>query len=147
MTKTKTKTKNTGQFKAGESGNPAGRPKGSSGISKLRAGISEHVPDIIAKMVEKAKEGDSTAARLLLERAIPALRPTDHPEPLSIPGATLTEQGNAVIAAIASGELAPVQGGVLLAALANLAKLTEADDLEKRIAALEARNGKEAGKP
>jgi hypothetical protein len=66
---------------------------------------------------------------------------------VDLPGNTLTEQGQSVIAAIACGDLPTAQGGILLTALANLAKLTESDELEKRIAALEARNGEEAVKP
>ena len=135
------------RFKPGASGNPKGRPAGSGHIAKLRDGIAEHVPGIIQKMVEKALEGDSTAARLLLERAIPAFKPAEQPEPLAIPGTTLTEQGQAVIAAVAAGELAPAQAGVLLAALGNLAKLTEADELEKRVAALETRGESNGAKP
>ena len=58
---------------------------------------------------------------------------------LTLPDGTLTEQGRAVIASIRDGELSPTQGATLLTALGALAKLTEADDLERRIAALEAK--------
>jgi hypothetical protein len=139
-------TKDT-RFKPGQSGNPAGRKAGEGKIAKLRADIAGHVPEIIAKLAEQAKNGDAASARLLLERYVPAYKPTDQAQALELPGSTLTEQGQAVITAIAAGELPAAQGGVLLTALANLAKLTESDELEKRIAALEASNGKTAVKP
>jgi hypothetical protein len=112
------------RFKPGQSGNPAGRKPGEGKIAKLRAEIAAHVPAIIAKLAEQAKGGDAAAARLLLERYVPAYKPTDQAQSLDLPGNTLTEQGQAVIAAISTGELAAAQGGVLLAALASLAKLT-----------------------
>ena len=58
---------------------------------------------------------------------------------LTLPDRTLTEQGRAVVAAVAAGELAPGQGASLLASLGTLAKLTETDELEWRIAQLEQR--------
>ena len=50
---------------------------------------------------------------------------------------TLTEQGIAVNAAVTSGEVTPAEGASLLSMLASQAKLIEADDLVRRIEALE----------
>ena len=66
--------KNSGQWQPGTSGNPAGRPPGSGKVAKLRAEIAEHVPDIVAQLVESAKGGDVQAARLLLERVLPPVK-------------------------------------------------------------------------
>jgi hypothetical protein len=52
---------------------------------------------------------------------------------------TLPEQGVAILAAVASGELAPGQAEQLLAALAGQAKLIEAQELDRRITDLEKR--------
>ena len=121
----------------GTSGNPAGRPPGSGEVAKVRAAMAKHVPAVIAKLVESALAGDIGAARLLLERTIAPLKASEEKTELTLPDGSLTEQGQAVIAAIASGELAPGQGAALLASLGTLAKLSEADELEKRIKALE----------
>lgn len=130
-----------GRFKPGESGNPAGRPKGSGQIGQLRAAIAEHVPDIVTRLVDAAKAGDVPAARLLLERVLPPIRASEEPAPLTLPSGTFTEQGRAVLVAAGAGELAPSQAAQLLSGLASLAKLTETDELMRRIAALEERNG------
>jgi HAMP domain-containing protein len=129
--------KRPGRWKAGESGNPAGRKPGSGEVAKVRAAIAEHVPAVIAKLVEGALAGDIGAARLLLERTIAPLKAVEEKAELTMPDGTLTDQGRAVVAAIAAGDLAPGQGAALLTSLGVLAKLTEADELEQRIKALE----------
>ena len=100
--------------------------------------MAEHVPALVAVLLERAMAGDIGAARLLLERTVAPLKAAEQSTPLALPVGTLTEQGRAVIAAVASGELAPSQGAALLSSLGTLAKLTEADELARRIDALEA---------
>ena len=126
-------------WKPGQSGNPAGRKPGTGEVARLRAAIAEHVPPIIAKLTAAALAGDVGAARLLLERVIPPLKASEESAALALPDGTLTEQGRAVLGAVALGDLAPGQGAALLASLGTLAKLTETDELERRIRALEAK--------
>jgi hypothetical protein len=95
------------------------------------------VPDVLEAMVRAAKSGDVGAARLLLERTLPALKPEERPVTLTLPPDSFTEQGRAVMAATANGELAPSQAGVLLAGLGQLARLAELDELDARVRALE----------
>jgi hypothetical protein len=132
-------SKRPGRWKAGESGNPAGRKPGSGEVAKLRAAMAEHVPALVAVLVQRALAGDIGAARLLLERTIAPLKASEEATPLTMPDGTLTEQGRAVLVAVAAGELAPGQGAALLASLGTLAKLAEADELTRRIEALESR--------
>ena len=126
-------------WKAGQSGNPAGRPPGVGEIGKLRAAIGERVPEIVAAMMEKALEGDVGAARLLLERAIAPLKGIEQAVTLSLPNdGTLTAKASAVLSAAADGLLAPSQAAQLIAALGTLAKISEVDELAARIEKLEA---------
>lgn len=142
-----TNPKRLGRWKAGESGNPAGRRPGSGEVARLRAAIAEHLPSLIQTLIDRALSGDVAAARLMLERVIPPLKASEEVASLALPDGTLTEQGRAVMAAVGTGELAPGQGAALLAALSTLAKLTEADELMVRIEALEARNTSKATTP
>ena len=137
--------KRPGRSKAGPSGNPAGRKSGTGtgAVAKIRASMAEHVPALVAVLLERAMAGDIGAARLLLERTVAPLKAAEQSAPLALPVGTLTEQGRAVIAAVAAGELAPGQGAALLASLGTLAKLTEADELARRIDALEALSSSE----
>ena len=129
-------------WKPGQSGNPKGRPAGTGEVGKLRAAIAKRVPDLLDAMMARALDGDVGAARLLLERAIAPLKAIEPTQALALPDGTLTAQGRAVLRSVADGVLAPSQGAALLGAIGTLARVTELDELESRIAALEARNGK-----
>ena len=129
-------------WRAGQSGNPRGRRPGTGEVAKLRAAIAEHVPTILERLVAAALEGDTGAARLLLERVCPPLKATEEPAPLALPDGTLTEQGRAVLGAVAAGTLAPALGAALLGAIGTLARVVEVDELERRIEALEATHAK-----
>jgi Family of unknown function (DUF5681) len=128
-------------WKPGQSGNPKGRPPGTSEVQKLREAIAGRVPDILNALLTKALEGDVAAARLLLERTVAPLKAVEPPQPLTLPDGSLTEQGRAILAAVASAELAPSQGAALLGALGTLARVAEIDELAARVAALESKHG------
>jgi hypothetical protein len=125
------------KWKKGESGNPKGRPRGAGEIGRLRAAIGRAVPDILAGLIERAKAGDTAAAKLLLERALPALKPIELPEPVQLQGKSLTEMGQSALRLLAAGEIGPMQAAALLAAIGQLARVIETDDLARRIEALE----------
>lgn len=103
----------------------------------MRLALAEHVPEIIAAMVAQAKAGDAGAARLLLERVIPPLKATEQAIKINLPAASLTEQGHAVLAATAAGEVTPGQGTALVNAIGALARVAGIDDVLRRLEALE----------
>ena len=136
---TEPKKKRPGRWKAGESGNPAGRKPGTGEVAAIRAALAERVPDLLAAMMARALEGDVGAARLLLERAIAPLKAIEQAVTLTLPNdGTLTAKASAVLSAAAAGDLAPGQAAQLIAALGTLAKIHEVDELAARIAVLEA---------
>ena len=140
---TTAKKRPPGRWKPGESGNPGGRKPGTGEVAKIRAAIGERVPEILDKLMTQAMEGDTAAARLLLERAIAPLKAAEQPQALTLPDGTLTQQGRAVLACVAAGELAPGQGAALLGAIGSLARVAEIDELAARITALEGRHATE----
>lgn len=108
-----------GRWKTGQSGNPRGRPPGLGEVTRLRQGIAGHLPEIIQTLVVQAKGGDCQAARLLLERCIPVLKPVEMPIALPLPDdGDASTIGRVILAAMASGEIAPGQAASLLTALA-----------------------------
>ena len=127
-----------GKFQKGQSGNMNGRPKGSGYADKLREAIEGDIPAIIEAMVSAATEGDTAAAKLLLDRAVPVIKPIAQTATVDdLQGRTLSEQGSTIIEAMGNGSLTPDQAQAMLAGLASLSKIREVDDIEKRLAALE----------
>ncbi len=133
-----------GQWKPGQSGNPSGKPPGCGQVTKLRAAIAEHIPDILERLIEQAKSGDTQAARLLIERALPALKAIELPIVLPPMAGTIVDQAKQVLASATDGALSPSEANALLAGLGVIGKLTETGELLQRIekieAALEKRN-------
>ncbi|MFT3818319.1 MAG: DUF5681 domain-containing protein [Rubrivivax sp.] len=130
-------------WKPGQSGNPAGRKPGAGKVAALRESIAKHVPEIVAKLVERALAGDAQAARLLIERVIPPVKAVELPAPIALPAdGSLADQGRAVLGAAGLGALAPGQAAQLLAGLGALARLVETDELAARVAALELKHEK-----
>jgi len=71
------------------------------------------------------------------------LKAAEQTQALALPDGTLTQQGRAVLACVAAGELAPGQGAALVSAIGTLARVAEIDELAKRIDKLEEKqNGK-----
>jgi hypothetical protein len=131
---------NSTSWRPGVSGNPRGRAPGTGKVAALREQINEALPDIVRAMVERALVGDPGAARLLVERVIPALRPEERSVTVHLPvDEPLADQGRALLVAVAAGDLSPSQASTLLAGLSTMAKLIETDELAARVAALEER--------
>ena len=126
----------TKKFKAGVSGNPKGRPKNKTAATLLRKSIIDDMPDIILKLVEQAKNGDTAAAKILLDRCCPALKPQAMAISLPVNG-TLEEQGGEIIKATLSGQIPPDIGAQLISALSNQGKLIELQELTQRVEKLE----------
>ena len=72
------------KFVKGQSGNPSGRPPGTGVVAKLREAIQEEIPEIIDSLVAAAKSGDVSAAKILIDKVIPTLRPVNSPSSESI---------------------------------------------------------------
>lgn len=133
-----------GRWLPGQSANPAGKKPGTGRVAQFRAAIGEAVPEIIATLIAQAKAGDVQAAKVLMERALPALRPESMPQALvALPaGGSLADKGEAIIAAAAEGRIGVNEAAQLLGALGALARTLEFAELAKRIEALE-RGGSE----
>lgn len=130
------------KFVKGQSGNPAGRPKQYRKVDTLRALIGRYAEPIVKRLIKLAvEEGDTNAAKLLVERCIPPIKPVELPITLPLPDdADLATQGRAVVNALARGVIPPGQAGTLLSGIATLARLIELDELERRVAAIENRS-------
>lgn len=131
------------KFTKGKSGNPRGRPKADSAL--LRKALAARGADVAGVVLAAALNGDLTTCKMVLERLIPPLKSTASPVVLAIPDdAGLTDSGEAILAAAVCGKLPPDIASQLITAIGTLARISEIDELDKRIKLLEESNH---GKP
>ena len=132
-------------FKPGQSGNPAGKPKGTRNKATLMAQalLDGEAEALSRKCVELALGGDTTALRLCLERVCPPRR--ERPVALDMPVLAKAEDGpkaiGAIIAAVAGSEITPGEGQALTAMLEARRRAIETEELDQRITNLERRAG------
>lgn len=120
-------------FKPGRSGNPAGRPrKPRTGPDKLRQDLLRQAPEILAKLVELAKIGDVPAAKEILGRCLPQLKPRDQAVSLDL-GDGLDEAGRAVLAGLKAGAVTPDEGSKLASVIGTLARAAELTEFSRRL--------------
>jgi hypothetical protein len=95
---------------------------------------------VLQTVVRAAERGDMAAARIVLDRAWPVRR--GRPVRLELPelraAADLAAALGAVASAVALGDLSPEEGSAVAAVLEAQRKAIETQELERRIAALEA---------
>lgn len=128
-------------FKPGQSGNPAGKPKGARNhatrsILKLMEGGAE---EITIAVLDAAKGGDMGAARFILERVAPPLR--ERPISIDLP-AIDTADGiaaaqSAILQAVGIGDLLPGEAATLAGIVENRRKAIETQELAARLEELE----------
>ena len=128
-------------WRKGESGNPAGRPKGSSNKATLAAlSILEGEAEAITrKAIELATSGDIQAIRLCVERLVPRAKEVPlsvHITPIRSP-VDATQTISQLIEKLASGELLPSEVESICRVLEQYRKQYETNELEERLQKLE----------
>src|SRR5262245_104266 len=81
-------------FRPGQSGNPAGKPKGTRHRATMFAQqlLDGEAEAMVRKVIEKAKQGDMIALRLCLDRIVPPRR--DRPVHFEIPDLKFAEDAS-----------------------------------------------------
>lgn len=130
-------------FKPGQSGNPQGKPKGAKDKrTQLRQLLEPHAEELVALLVEMAKNGDMTAMRLCIDRLIPPVRESrvEIDLPRIADAKSCDAAQSSIVDAVATGRLLPGEGEALSGLIENRRRALESLDFEARIEALEMRN-------
>ncbi|MGE0260596.1 MAG: DUF5681 domain-containing protein [Alphaproteobacteria bacterium] len=125
----------------GQSGNPAGRRRGSRNRATLAAEIllAGEAEVLTRTAVERALEGSDTALKLCLDRILAPRR--ERTVRFALPpinsAADLTAALGAVAVAVAGGSLTPGEARDLSQVAATFIRAIETSDFERRLQAIE----------
>ena len=128
-------------FQPGQSGNPAGRPKGSRNRSTLalEAIFEGKAEAITRKAIELALGGDTQAIRMCLDRLSPPRK--DRPVTFELPAidsaADLSRATNALLQAVAAGDLTPAEAADISKSVDAHVRAIQATDLNERLLRIE----------
>jgi Family of unknown function (DUF5681) len=128
-------------FLPGQSGNPAGRPRGARNKKTLalEALLDGESEALMAKMIGMAKVGDDLAMRLCMERMLAPQR--ERPVPLPLPriesDADARDASAEVIAALGEGEITPKEAEHLMRAIAGAAVIVQSSEIAARLKSIE----------
>jgi hypothetical protein len=128
-----------GKFKAGQSGNPAGKPKGTiHKVTQLRDALLDDVPALLERTKKAALEGDMTAMKILLDRTVPTLKPgqaTVYLPELDV-DMPVHQKASIITDAVVTGDI-PAESGLSLLKMAEaLAKILETTQIREELDAL-----------
>ena len=133
-------------WKKGQSGNPRGKPIGARNKATALAMkiLESGAADIVEMIVNAAKGGDLTAAKMVLDRLAPPVR--ERAISMTLPdtstAAGISAAQGAILASVAAGELLPAEATALTGIVESRRRAVETVDLEQRIAELEKNHAK-----
>jgi uncharacterized protein DUF5681 len=135
------KHRHRGNWKPGQSGNPAGKPRGAKNHATriAEALLDGQVAELTQKAVEMAMGGDASVMRALLDRLIAPRK--DRPVSLTMPKIKSADDLIAAAAALsdatAAGNITPSEAASLSTLVGNVAKAIETVEIIARLTRLE----------
>jgi hypothetical protein len=129
------------RFKPGQSGNPAGKPRGTRNATTLALEtlLDGQATALTQKAIDLALTGDMTALRLCLDRILPPRR--DRPVTFTLPPINSAQDAaatvSAVLVAVATGEITPADAGEISRLIEAYVKAFETAELAERLERLE----------
>lgn len=128
------------QFKPGQIANPNGRT-GSTKQKWWNEVVGEQATEILQQALKMAKDGDKEMIKLVVSRAAPAPKQEDSVK-IKFDGKSFKEQAQQVKKMLEDEEINIPQANQLMSLLSSELKGIEADEVVKRLEALEERLSK-----
>jgi hypothetical protein len=136
-----TTQKQKGPWKKGQSGNPAGRPKGARHKSTMAALalLEGEAQALTRKAIEEAMGGNMVALKLCLERLVPPAkeRPVDIAFPEISDASDLAKLTAALLTAVGNGNLDPGQAASLAKVVETHRNTLELTEIQSRLQKIE----------
>jgi F0F1-type ATP synthase gamma subunit len=129
------------RFQKGESGNPAGRPRGVLNHATVLAQelLAARVESIASKLIELAEGGDIRAIRVCMERLMPVIK--DQPIAVELPPiekpADSVAAAATIAAAVAAGELTATEAAQLAKVVEVYVRALDSKGFDERLGKLE----------
>jgi hypothetical protein len=125
-------------FQKGQSGNPAGRPRGSRNrAAELGYSLLEkELTMVMDKVIELITAGNTAALKMYLDRIVPVQHGSCELPPLAKPADSIGAM-TAIAEAVADGELAPSEAASVTRVVEAFAQAIELHDFDARITELE----------
>lgn len=127
-----------GRFGAGNPGKPRGTKHRATRLATQL--FEDGIEDVVSVVLEAAKGGDLTAARIVLDKLIPSVKERavelpDLPDTSTAQG--IAEAQRCVLGAVSNGSLTPSEANTVSNIIEARRRALETQDLEVRLAALE----------
>jgi hypothetical protein len=133
------------RFKPGQSGNPAGRPKGSRNkITVLaQAMVEEEAPELVRSYIDGAKAGKPVPQRITGSVIFPPhrYRSVEIELPATDTSTGVAAAQSALVRQVAEGEICPEQGATVSKMLDATLRALDAADLDVRVRRIEEQLG------
>ncbi len=129
-------------FQKGQSGNPAGKPRGTRNATTLAMEtlLEGEGEALTRKAVEMALAGDGAALRLCMDRLLPARK--DRHVPFKLPKLETAQDAMrataALVNAVAAGELTPGEAAELSKLIESFSRAVDLHDIQQRLHRIEA---------
>jgi hypothetical protein len=123
-------------FQKGQSGNPAGRPRGVPDRRQaIRDLLMPDAPELVSRAVQMALEGDQILLKACLDKLIPNARSRSEVEFQNEGG--VVSSGRSILQQVSAGGFSLEEGRAALELLAIQGRLEEQAELATRVAILE----------
>jgi hypothetical protein len=122
-------------FKKGQTGNPNGPPRKVDGKSMhdIRKELHAHEPELRELLLGLARQGDTTALKILYDKIQPSVKPSQLPQVMPINTDNPATMANDTLTSVVNGIVGTEDAAKLFQMLGIQQQITETSELRKEV--------------